>query len=121
LLYRLALFSIGLSRLLFLHDPAAFAIYTLSLHDALPIYPAGGAQGAGGGDVVHPADDRPRRGGAAGVQPRLGLRVPPGRVRQPQDRKSTRLNSSHVKSSYAVFCLKQNNVSPPVRGGGSIC
>src|SRR5690606_40745824 len=54
---------------------------------------------------------RPAR--AAGVHPPLPLAghaargdPPPARVRR-QDRKSTRLNSSHVKISYAVFCLKK--------------
>src|SRR5436305_10045399 len=37
--------------------------------------------------------------------------VPGGRVhREPGDRKSTRLNSSHVRISYAVFCLKKKNI-----------
>src|SRR5690349_23159400 len=40
----------------------------------------------------------------------LGLRA---EVRQPEDRKSTRLNSSHVEISYAVFCLKKKNSTMP--------
>src|SRR5690606_41613567 len=36
----------------------------------------------------------------------VGLCDLPGKITYPQDRKSTRLNSSHVKISYAVFCLK---------------
>src|SRR5436309_14919889 len=36
-----------------------------------------------------------------------GRRLPAARRRRPRDRKSTRLNSSHVKISYAVFCLKK--------------
>src|SRR3712207_6959510 len=36
----------------------------------------------------------------------------PGADREP-DRKSTRLNSSHANISYAVFCLKKKNISPP--------
>src|SRR5690606_40247146 len=51
----------------------------------------GGAHGARGGDRGDPADDQPRR----------------SRGRGGGDRKSTRLNSSHVKISYAVFCLKK--------------
>src|SRR5690606_40723657 len=42
--------------------------------------------------------ERPVPSGCPHSQPRIGRR----------DRKSTRLNSSHVKSSYAVFCLKKN-------------
>src|SRR5690606_41661950 len=52
----------------------------------------------------------PRGGGATGGAPRhqtdQGLEETPDR-RQEADRKSTRLNSSHVKISYAVFCLKK--------------
>src|SRR5690554_6968466 len=36
-----------------------------------------------------------------------GGRQPPEQVAEPRDRKSTRLNSSHVRISYAVFCLKK--------------
>src|SRR5688572_31011220 len=78
----------------FFNDTATTEIYTLSLHDALPIY-----------SIV--ADGPP-----------LVVKVPTGgqhatvtfngtagqRVR---DRKSTRLNSSHSQISYAVFCLKK--------------
>src|SRR3712207_7448465 len=51
-------------------------------------------------DIVHPADAQP--GQRAGQ--RLHRRVCDG-----QDRKSTRLNSSHANISYAVFCLKKKN------------
>src|SRR5690606_41632444 len=85
----------------FFNDTATTEIYTLSLHDALPI-------------SVHRGD--PDR---VAVQPRR--RGVPGRGRQlPRvtDRKSTRLNSSHVKISYAVFCLKKkkkkNKINPPI-------
>src|SRR5690606_41552429 len=73
--------------------------YTLSLHDALPIYGHGRQSG--------PAQDevRRQRGHGAGGQPRR-RKGPPGHLRAAAlDRKSTRLNSSHVKISYAVFCL----------------
>src|SRR5256885_8799800 len=74
----------------FFNDTATTEIYTLSLHDALPIY-----------FLHHPAR-------LAVVAP---ARVPGGRVRHPPcqrgDRKSTRLNSSHLVISYAVFCLKK--------------
>src|SRR5438067_5404182 len=78
---------------------ATTELYTLSLHDALPICrgrrhrgrrPVGGNRGA---DREH----REHRGGE----------------NQTADRKSTRLNSSHVSSSYAVFCLKKKTASPP--------
>src|SRR5204862_7896303 len=40
-------------------------------------------------------------------------RCRPRRGRATSDRKSTRLNSSHVEKSYAVFCLKKKNALPP--------
>src|SRR6266480_5073616 len=73
----------------FFNDTATTEIYTLSLHDALPISaddPAGAAQHGGG---------RRHRACRAG-----------GR-HAGRDRKSTRLNSSHMSISYAVFCLKK--------------
>src|ERR1035438_10755646 len=67
----------------FFNDTATTEIYTLSLHDALPI--------------CHREQDQPG----------------PQHVHQPErndrDRKSTRLNSSHLGISYAVFCLKKKN------------
>src|SRR2546422_4356627 len=83
----------------FFNDTATTEIYTLSLHDALPIY-----RGARG--VVR-ADRDEHRGGAA---PRL-RRAARRHVHQVRDRKSTRLNSSHGYISYAVFCLKKKKIS----------
>src|SRR2546430_12962007 len=81
----------------FFNDTATTEIYTLSLHDALPICVAHGVD-----EVVRPgreqtdmrAIDRRRRRDRPGI-----------------DRKSTRLNSSHSQISYAVFCLKKKNIS----------
>src|SRR3954447_22457627 len=70
----------------FFNDTATTEIYTLSLHDALPISALGGRD-------------------AAARQERRKPRPPAGR-----DRKSTRLNSSHGSISYAVFCLKKKNI-----------
>src|SRR5688500_19360725 len=57
------------------------------------------AQGKGGGQAA---------GGPARVRPRAALGVEPRRLAGvPEDRKSTRLNSSHLVISYAVFCLKK--------------
>src|SRR5215204_7122229 len=64
----------------FFNDTATTEIYTLSLHDALPI-------------AVHLAEFRAGRPGDT--------------FRGWVDRKSTRLNSSHTVISYAVFCLKK--------------
>src|SRR3712207_8549369 len=78
----------------FFNDTATTEIYTLSLHDALPIY-------AGRRPPPHRCRrDLARRVAARG--PRVGVGRGGGR-----DRKSTRLNSSHANISYAVFCLKK--------------
>src|SRR5947199_4666251 len=77
----------------FFNDAAPTEIYTLSLHDALPIF--AGRQV----DDRHEGEDRP--GPLGPLDPRAG---PGDRV---EDRKSTRLNSSHLGISYAVFCLKK--------------
>src|SRR5215475_14718678 len=71
----------------FFNDTATTEIYTLSLHDALPIC-------GSWSDSSTPSSQRASSG-------RSALRPPAA------DRKSTRLNSSHVKISYAVFCLKK--------------
>src|SRR5688572_32540460 len=75
----------------FFNDTATTEIYTLSLHDALPISARSAAFAA-----------RPARRAAHRGLDRGGVR----RTR-PGDRKSTRLNSSHSQISYAVFCLKK--------------
>src|SRR5258708_16927408 len=82
----------------FFNDTATTEIYTLSLHDALPIFLA-----------------RPSRpGGYARGDFRSGpglRRFASGRavasMQSQEDRKSTRLNPSHQIISYAVFCLKK--------------
>src|SRR3712207_8995162 len=78
--------------LVFFNDTATTEIYTLSLHDALPIFEDADLA------VIHDP------------QPHGHIR----RVREldRRDRKSTRLNSSHANISYAVFCLKKNNPQP---------
>src|SRR2546430_12689284 len=80
----------------FFNDTATTEIYTLSLHDALPIWP-------GEREGVCAADDEGLIVGGAGILEwiRDGARTAGG------DRKSTRLNSSHSQISYAVFCLKK--------------
>src|SRR5699024_12585876 len=96
------------------HHPAASALSALSLHDALPIFVgADGGQGTPeifvvGGQVGHPAGGPSRADGAAVVAQVDGVEVVAlGRPAPGVDRKSTRLNSSHVSISYAVFCLKK--------------
>src|SRR5207248_10853270 len=102
------------------HAPATTELYTLSLHDALPIWRA----------QVHECEQRShlrqrrfvdvRRRRAQGLasDPPGDRRAPEGAARREfrsqhaksrheEDRKSTRLNSSHRTISYAVFCLKK--------------
>src|SRR3712207_9463298 len=94
----------------FLNDTATTEIYTLSLHDALPIWYAPetvhrAPHGQGGQCRGRQEDGRSqaRQPAAAGHRDE-GNRRDGGRE---LDRKSTRLNSSHANISYAVFCLKK--------------
>src|SRR5947209_16574450 len=78
-------------------------IYTLSLHDALPISaPRRRHYRAGRFSVGLPRDP-------------VAVRLLRCEARDPriQDRKSTRLNSSHANISYAVFCLKKKQEAAP--------
>src|SRR5437899_9127202 len=77
------------STFFFFNDTATTEIYTLSLHDALPIFSAA-----------------PDRVEAPGGPPAHQARRGPW-LMSATDRKSTRLNSSHLGISYAVFCLKK--------------
>src|SRR5690606_41584348 len=99
--------------------PATPHTYPLSLHDALPISQTDFAkdlrqplvrdgQGIGEGHRLGMGlrPDGLQRGG--GLVGQTGVLLHPA-VEQGADRKSTRLNSSHVKISYAVFCLKKKN------------
>src|SRR5690606_41762120 len=89
----------------FFNDTPTPEIYTLSLHDALPIYRRRGrrhspwsslatASKIGLDATTHPIDV---------IKAQLIMKWH-------ADRKSTRLNSSHVKISYAVFCLKKKKI-----------
>src|SRR5690242_5610481 len=82
----------------FFNDTATTEIYTLSLHDALPILLQ-----------LHPGVHRRHHvgvehGGGASAAALALL-----------DRKSTRLNSSHMSISYAVFCLKKKKINIPFK------
>src|SRR5438445_3825905 len=80
-----------------LTDPATTVFYTLSLHDALPIFAA-----EEGVPIL------PRGAGTSqcGQTVARALVVDDSKFVN-RDRKSTRLNSSHANISYAVFCLKK--------------
>src|SRR5690606_41435335 len=100
--------------LIFLHPLLTSYLYTLSLHDALPIFLI---------PVPLPLSSRSilslyRGLGFYHIRMHLGFdpfghigfprnALKARRLSQSIDRKSTRLNSSHVKTSYAVFCLKK--------------
>src|SRR2546427_5945709 len=90
------------SSFFFFNDTATTEIYTLSLHDALPIYRRGGHEGA-----VEDEMGPDRHQHAIFPAQRLALRAV-------GDRKSTRLNSSHSQISYAVFCLKKKKNRPNI-------
>src|SRR3712207_7258840 len=94
----------------FLNEPAATEIYTLALHDALPI-----SFGQRLEVVAHGADvaaaDRAGQPPVAAPQPVVQGGGEQRRQDARRDRKSTRLNSSHANISYAVFCLKKKNIS----------
>src|SRR5256885_11979410 len=93
----------------FFNDPATTEIYTLSLHDALPISPPRAAfRGSQTTDSPASHGPGPRRAGrTSGRSASRWDRGRTRRTRRPRDRKSTRLNSSHLVISYAVFCLKK--------------
>src|SRR5207253_9171669 len=103
----------------FFNDTTATSIYTLSLHDALPIFDRGpcayllesveGGEkwgrysflGSGAPMLLHGSDRE-----VVLSDGRRRRRIPV-KTDVLEDRKSTRLNSSHVAISYAVFCLKK--------------
>src|SRR5258707_10913265 len=82
----------------FFNDTATTEIYTLSLHDALPI-----------SLKSSPTSSRVRSRPSALSPNRKRMTFSSRGLRGEGDRKSTRLNSSHANISYAVFCLKKKN------------
>src|SRR3712207_8601579 len=102
----------------FFNDTATTEIYTLSLHDALPICHAAGVLHRPGVELRHEElvvlVERVRvvEDPVVEVEPGLGDREDLVRVEVlgQRDRKSTRLNSSHANISYAVFCLKKKKI-----------
>src|SRR3712207_6875206 len=90
----------------FFNDTATTEIYTLSLHDALPI--CGRACLIVAKALIQISTARTRRQAErVQHQPRRLIQGVIGAMAEHQDRKSTRLNSSHANISYAVFCLKK--------------
>src|SRR5688572_33135337 len=98
-------------RFFFLNGTATTEIYTLSLHDALPILDerrlAGGVLDVAALGVDQPDVLRARREEREDLVAVEALHAVDVRRLGDADRKSTRLNSSHSQISYAVFCLKK--------------
>src|SRR5438876_1835548 len=94
---------LSLFHVFFFNDPATTEIYTLSLHDALPISRRGDAKP--GGDLVEM--DLAAGDGLACLARERSIGHAERVADEAIDRKSTRLNSSHPSISYAVFCLKK--------------
>src|SRR3712207_7136738 len=92
-------------RCFFFNDTATTEIYTLSLHDALPISTA----------AAFAKPEVQKLLAALAVSPAVGrledwpTYITAENRKWREDRKSTRLNSSHANISYAVFCLKKKN------------
>src|SRR5690349_22251581 len=102
------------------NDPPTSAIYTLSLHDALPIFPVLAEA------ILQLHATRLGRSAKLNKAALAALEAYdwPGNVRELKnalDRKSTRLNSSHVEISYAVFCLKKKKKPPTLQATDIIC
>src|SRR3712207_7524171 len=112
------------SNFFFFNDTATTEIYTLSLHDALPISTASAFLLLVGSSLAISYSRAGARQGLFGKYLRRGLRIfaygmaltvvlyvlGVGIVAFGIDRKSTRLNSSHANISYAVFCLKKKKI-----------
>src|SRR3712207_8833678 len=103
----------------FFNDTATTEIYTLSLHDALPILIGVSASGI----AVPPAISPYLQEEALQRLLTMHLAAPPSGEDDASfaDRKSTRLNSSHANISYAVFCLKKKKITSISRIHSSAC
>src|SRR5690242_21913725 len=88
----------------FFTDTSTTEIYTLSLHDALPIYPCLREYRRASSTAIDASLKPVISDYIAELRTRIGEAGFGGRL---LDRKSTRLNSSHMSISYAVFCLKK--------------
>src|SRR5260221_10257850 len=91
----------------FFNDTATTEIYTLSLHDALPIFSRiSSTVNSGGSSSAQPPSSASWVRFTNAALPLVRARRC-GNESASEDRKSTRLNSSHTVISYAVFCLKK--------------
>src|SRR2546429_4152601 len=113
-----------LTAFFFFNDTATTEIYTLSLHDALPIStpPPRWSRSRGASSI---GCTRSRRGNRPPATARCSASSRicwrrsrasrKSRCSRTRDRKSTRLNSSHGYISYAVFCLKKKIIPNPIQ------
>src|SRR2546429_5890602 len=96
----------------FFNDTATTEIYTLSLHDALPILLLDGI------DPLQAKDERRLEAALAKARMMTFDQCASAYIEAHRpswkDRKSTRLNSSHGYISYAVFCLKKKNITTKI-------
>src|SRR3712207_7489790 len=95
-----------LRRGFYFNDPATTEIYTLSLHDALPIWDVTRSPYVPRSSIQRVVARRARVVRSPFSPSRKASSTTPA-----GDRKSTRLNSSHANISYAVFCLKKKTVT----------
>src|SRR5439155_27232386 len=109
LYYLLTLIGLNFFFSFFFTVPTTTEIYTLSLHDALPIY-LEERRAVEDHTCGIACSSIPHGGGNCDDQ-RLSCALLIVECRNTGDRKSTRLNSSHVAISYAVFCLKKKTAS----------
>src|SRR5688572_32119175 len=92
---------------------ATTEFYPLSLHDALPIYVESNRAGlrvrhqSARAEHFSKRTDEPHHVGRGDD----GIEIRPAALNLSEDRKSTRLNSSHSQNSYAVFCLKKKKTA----------
>src|SRR3712207_9230058 len=108
MVHRRAIYTL-VSYIFFFNDTATTEIYTLSLHDALPICTSFH------GRTVQAATTPFRTNGSPAMNSSAASRVVNTPIASPfigssKDRKSTRLNSSHANISYAVFCLQKKKI-----------
>src|SRR5258707_7194587 len=97
-----------MSLFFFFNDTATTEIYTLSLHDALPISTGRRHRDRDERDPPRSLQvEMPAPGPAAAIDNAAEQLPKPASKGMVTDRKSTRLNSSHANISYAVFCLKK--------------
>src|SRR5436309_5006978 len=101
-----------MTSLIVVQRPTATVVFPLSLHDALPIF-----RGTAAMPASRPSSSLPPRPVTVPAQTASGSFSEKEKLFAETDRKSTRLNSSHVKNSYAVFCLKKKRRHYVARSG----